>query len=613
MDRNNTNFTTDLKDIKSKILKTLKKEKSPLHEHQYLVAKLVENYDILGSRGLLLYHEMSAGKTLTMVSIIVAIWDNNKILILANKSLHENFIKTFVLYTRLMFPKDEVMIRKFMKMVDTKVEFMTLNASNVGKKLEKRNLKGYAVIIEESHNFTRSVVGGGSKNALLIYNKLMKSDIKLFLLTGTPIVKNPFELVPIVNLLTTNKNLLPNDYDKFVNTFISSGQIIQRQILVDRLKGLVSYKHVDVEGSPRFPKVIGPIIKRIKMSKGMLKNYNDALRKDNEQISSDRMTGKRRPKPLQIPAGVASSFYVNSRIASIYAHTGIEYDKKGKKVPLIYTMNESSKMMEMVSIISKSPGIIAVYSDFNNKGLRPAIEYIKKHLDFRYYRSNDVKDFKNYAIHSGNESVRERKNLLDTLIENKNKDGKFIKVVFLSSTGAEGLDLKNIRTLIILNPQFVYQLTRQINARVARLDSHIALSKKNQNVTIYMLLSSISDSKQPDKDLSKEEEVYKNSLRKFKVVNEFNKLLQDVAIESNFLCARTNSRAYPTGDVFNAIGKPSPCKPFKSIKVTVNSFIIDDKTIYYDKKNNFYEKNITGKFNKITNKVLVRRYINVKK
>ena len=57
------------------------------------------------------------------------------------------------------------------------------------------------IIIDEIHNFISRIVNG-SKLARQIYNNIMSSvDVKIILLSGTPIINNPYEIASLINLI----------------------------------------------------------------------------------------------------------------------------------------------------------------------------------------------------------------------------------------------------------------------------------------------------------------------------------------------------------------------------------------------------------------------------
>lgn len=81
------------------------------------------------------------------------------------------------------------------------------------------------VIIDEVHNFSSRIVNG-SVLARDIYTKLMSAvDCKLILLSGTPIINNPYEIATIINLIRGYMNVYELSYNK-VSKFLTDDDFI---------------------------------------------------------------------------------------------------------------------------------------------------------------------------------------------------------------------------------------------------------------------------------------------------------------------------------------------------------------------------------------------------
>ena len=88
---------------------------------------------------------------------------------------------------------------------------------------------------------------------------------------------------------------------------------------------------------------------------------------------------------------------------------------------------------------------------------------------FEYEGGRTVNDsVKKFAIISGDVDVEDRALLQDMLNSDNNKYGGIIDLILISSTGAEGLDLKNIRHIHIMEPYWNWGRISQIEARGVR-------------------------------------------------------------------------------------------------------------------------------------------------
>jgi hypothetical protein len=85
------------------------------------------------------------------------------------------------------------------------------------------------IIIDEVHNFASRIVNG-SKLARDIYTKIMSADdCKVILLSGTPVINNPFEIATIVNLIRGYMNVYSLSYSK-------TSKFLNEEDFIDKMK-----------------------------------------------------------------------------------------------------------------------------------------------------------------------------------------------------------------------------------------------------------------------------------------------------------------------------------------------------------------------------------------
>jgi len=275
-----------------------------------------DNLRISGSRGLLITVEMGLGKTLTAIAVAMELLGKYKPIILSSASLKENFKKEVRKYIdlRSKYDPDYALARMSADARDQWImenySFVSLNASNMTKQVERTlggkvakeyrqmlenqfgevmnmgSLRGRVLIVDEAHNWFRAIVNG-SKNATGLYNMVMSErDVKLVFLTGTPIVTDPFEIVPIFNMLGSDFSqnppvpLLPTSYRDFYNLYIddANGVAKNEDRLKNRLFGMVSSVRVDsvpgkalgynvANNAGEFPELLPIIVKRVNMTR----------------------------------------------------------------------------------------------------------------------------------------------------------------------------------------------------------------------------------------------------------------------------------------------------------------------------------------------------------
>ena len=112
-----------------------------------------------------------------------------------------------------------------------------------------------------------------------------------------------------------------------------------------------------------------------------------------------------------------------------------------------------------------------------------------------------------------------------TLKENLN--GNKIKVIIISEAGAEGIDLKFIRQVHILEPWWNLSTIEQIIGRAVRSCSHKDLELKNRNVQIYLYGTKIADTNKEAYDLY----LYRNAEDKAIKIGKVTRLLKEVSVD----------------------------------------------------------------------------------
>ena len=91
-----------------------------------------------------------------------------------------------------------------------------------------------------------------------------------------------------------------------------------------------------------------------------------------------------------------------------------------------------------------------------------------------------------YAMFTADENLSGNKEkLLNIFNQSSNKDGEIIKVILISPVGGEGITLKRVREVHLLEPQFNKSDQEQSIGRAIRTCSHMDLPFENRNCTVY--------------------------------------------------------------------------------------------------------------------------------
>jgi superfamily II DNA or RNA helicase len=227
------NYLKDFPKLSDDICK-IKKEKFKLLPHQIFVTeyfKFIKNL-----RGLLVYHEIGSGKTLT--SINWAINMKKPVILITTKILIENF-------------KSE--LKKFNKKL--KIQYINIDNLDDPKNL---NFKNKSIIFDEIHLFNYELIYKKNKKIKKIWNKIYKEKkIKILMLSGTPLYLTPFEISPIFNLLS-GKELFTKNGEEFVNNYCNDLTLkaTKTNEIIKKIYGYISFFNKIKENKEITPEII---------------------------------------------------------------------------------------------------------------------------------------------------------------------------------------------------------------------------------------------------------------------------------------------------------------------------------------------------------------------
>lgn len=629
LDKNNTNYPSSI----TEYLNNIKSDPNKiLFDYQNIVFNYLQ--DPL-NRGLLVFFSTGSGKSITSISVAEHFRKEGRdILILSAKSLKTNYIKEIETYNKKL--NIDITDNELEEIVN-EYQFVTMNASNMITQLQKKddlidemlsevnkfNLDNKVIIIDEAHNLFNSIVNG-SKNSNEFYELVMKSkNIKIIFLTGSPIINNFFEIVPALNMCA-GYQVLPEYFRDFKSMYIDekTNSIKNKVKLQSRILGLVSYhgplfvekyqafvKSLNQKSAPKenFPTKLPIIIEKIQMSKVQNMEYTrlrDIEKKENTRIGFG-ITKEQ--------TGVSTSYRIKTRQIS----NGMITKNKLTLTNLDDLSPKLKKMYTNVQKHNKQLGII--YSSFLTSGL----EFFAKILElygYKQYNLNDTKsniNYKSYGYYTGNQTVEEKDQILQIFNDKENIDGKNISLLLISSAGSEGLDLKNVRHVHIMEPYWNYARIHQVESRAVRYKSHEDLPKKDQNVQVYIYLSAFHKEyleeqkhkidnmienakktgttlKKKDLDIEKPTDIhlFENSIKAKELNDKILQMLAEISIECQlfnkkinfncFSCLPTNEKLYHK-DFQLDLEIPSKCQ--QEEKVSTEEVIVNGKKYYYDIKN----------------------------
>lgn len=582
MERNNTSFSLQITAKIKELYSTYEKDskwQSLLAYYQYIVKHIItdNSYKIRDGRGLLLYFTMGMGKTRTAASVALSV-TNMPVVVILPKSLQSNFDDTM-----------KYLEKETGHPMKNKLKYISMDAYNAATQLDKieSGIDNSLVIIDEAHNFFRAIINGSQEsNAYRIYEQLMNArNIKILFLTGTPVSKNPFELVPCINLLA-GTDILPIQYDQFNDLYVdlANRDIRNRSYLANRLLGLVSYMTMSDTSKHMFPTELPTIVSKVEMSSMQYRKYLQAREKEEADKKSKEFTKSEKRVPMSLPKQVSmSSYYIRSRSMSNYADplpNDPITDENGPKLALIANRVFALK------------GLAMVYSQFvNDHGLKQLTFFLEK-LGFTEFLENSHGAHLRYALYTGDVNIKLREKILRIFNSDENKYGSIIKVILISKTGAEGLDLKNVRETHQMEPYWDLARDKQVKARAVRYGSHLALPEEERTVQPYLYIATANAkmwNSLKEREPKTIDEVFHDRAVEQDIINtKFNDLLKDVSIEcsyfhttnSCYVCNPSGERLF-TKDPLIDSKMSNPCILYEESEKDALRITIDDNEYYY--------------------------------
>jgi hypothetical protein len=412
---------------------------------------------------------------------------------------------------------------------------------------EIKNLNNTVIIVDEAHNIT------GNEVYTALMQILSKSyNYRLILLTATPMYDNSTEIFELSNLLNTNnknlqlptgnslskadssgQSLLTKKRSEYINRSALKGDIYEiteygKQRLTEALKGKVSYLKANTETNPEKIEKGEPLITNImgttnivlcEMTPYQYKVYIQALKTDLGQDSKYDMStaikmieANENISENEVGFSKASSLYKNSSDAStmtypeysygkigfqkVFSKSGNKYSTINKQVLTTDLKTYSCKLWTLLQNINKrDKGNVFIYTNYVNYGGTSLLRQLFINNGFYEYFGKNTKDipeeryYKNFVVFDEGTSLNMREQYKRVFNSDENKDGKHIRIIIGSPIIAEGITLKAVRQVHIIEPYWNMSKINQIIGRAIRNYSHHALPENKRNVEIFKYVS----------------------------------------------------------------------------------------------------------------------------
>ncbi len=428
------------------------------------------------NHGLIIYHSMGSGKTLTALYSVYQF--NYPIIIIGSKSSRKAFVDNI--------SKANMDTSRFTFYTYTKV-----------KKLLESNIslfKGSSVIVDEAHNLRSE-----NMHNLYLASALMLS-IKVLLLTGTPVVNYINDLAVLVNIVKGD-DVLPTERKLFDQMFYDDEKmtIINTNILEQKIKNTISYYRVEHDENYPNNKIHQM---DVEMSHDQLLEYMYYLKKvvyENVNMTDDINI-------FDIDYGL-----LPNKKRNFFLNVTRQLSNTVKNNP------KSPKIMEIYQKILDGPYPIVVYSNFLKNGIYTLAVLLEQHKI----------SYKTITGYTNPDKL---------IITVNNYNNGLYKVLLISSAGSESLDLKNTRQIHIMEPHWNDSKIRQVIGRAIRYKSHEILPLDERIVDVYYWISVFPKNKKI-KNLSADQFLMQLSKKKEEIWTKYQQIIISASIENNFFAS----------------------------------------------------------------------------
>lgn len=464
---------------------------------------------------------------------------------------------------------------------------------------EIRSLNNCVIIVDEAHNIT------GNEVYTALMQVLSRSyNYRLVLLTATPMYDNSTEIFELSNLLNANnkalqfptgnnllktnpegQSLLIKKRSEHINRSALKGDIYHvteygKSALTRALMGKVSYLRGNTETNPKKIEKGEPLIDNMgtanivlcEMSPYQYKVYINALRTDLGQYSKydmstaiKRIESEENIQEQEVGSSKASSLYKNSSDASTMTYPEFTYGKDGFKSVFVksgskYTIRDkdiltkhlktySSKLYNLLKNVDKNDtGNVFIYTNYVNYGGTSLLRQLFSNNGYYEYSGKNIPEeryYRNFVVFDEGTSLKNREQFKRVFNSEENKDGKFIRIIIGSPIISEGITLKAVRQVHIIEPYWNMSKINQIIGRAVRNYSHHALPEDQRNVEIYKYVSIFY--RKDDRSLDSSTNLAKFFIDREKYIlseekDRSNKLIERLLKQTSFDCSLNTFR-----------------------------------------------------------------------
>lgn len=412
---------------------------------------------------------------------------------------------------------------------------------NILRKRAKNPINDFSntvVIVDEVHNVTNNDV------YIALHQVMSRSyNARLILLTATPMYDNPKEIFEIANLLNINEHhkqfpirnellrsdLVIREQSSYINGNVLKGGIVRvstkgLKLLEERLAGKISFLKENtatnpdktvtgldlIYNRPGTTKVVYCQMSPYQYYVYMQAVQTDLQKNSNIDFSSAIQNLESFENALEnVSISKTSSLYKNSSDASTMTYPDNLFGKEGflhafkkehgsgfsikdnfKGILTTDLQKYSNKLFNLLQNVKSSPGNVFVYTNYVSYGGTTLLRQVFLANGYNHFRSDKSNpEYSSFVIFDEGTNPDTREKYRRIFNSAENKDGKLIKIIIGSPIISEGITLKNVRQVHILEPSWNMSRINQIIGRAVRNHSHDDLLPEDRLVDVYKYVS----------------------------------------------------------------------------------------------------------------------------
>lgn len=498
-------------------------------------------------RSLLLYHGLGVGKTCSSITIAESLLmdhssrETQRIWVILPTTLQESYQEQLFSFTRLLDldkmmeqctqdtydrlsanAKDvDVKRRKIEQLIKSRYKMMTYEgfANEVEKLKEKGKLDtltNKVLIVDEAHNLRIEETDKRAAAALMEVATKCNNN-RLVLLSATPMYNEPDEIFWLLSLLLANDK---REVPKFGSLFKTDGNPSKKAM--DMLTQFASEYISYIRGvNPfTFATRLSPSVHGVDLIQddwtspikdGLVPTKIGTFQQDAISTLTKSDAIRHQGNNVCFPSATKDKFSVGKKgFDTVFGRNKDDEPYKYKTGMPHMLMPTSdmlgkygAKLKNIADCIRQANGIVVVYSQFVWGGIVP-LAIALEHMGFMRYGAKSMLTnpeivaprasypgipFPTYCVFSGDAQVMGTtsiEELVRTVNHPSNVRGERIKVVLMSPIAGEGLSLKNVREIHVMDPWYHMNRIHQVVGRAIRTCSHTALPVQERNVVVYL-------------------------------------------------------------------------------------------------------------------------------